>query len=51
MVCSDPPEGRACWTVRLVAEAAVKRKVVAKVGREIIRHHSTIITTNLGYDE
>ncbi|MCC7496945.1 MAG: helix-turn-helix domain-containing protein [Bryobacterales bacterium] len=40
MVCSDPPEGRARWTVRLVAEAAVKRKVVAKVGREIIRHPS-----------
>src|SRR5215468_10237603 len=26
MVCSDPPEGRACWTVRLVAQEAVKRK-------------------------
>jgi len=25
MVCSDPPEGRARWTVRLVAEEAVKR--------------------------
>jgi transposase len=27
MVCSDPPEGRAPWTVRLVAEEAVKRKL------------------------
>ncbi len=26
MVCSDPPEGRARWTVRLVAEEAVKRQ-------------------------
>src|SRR5215471_16310440 len=26
MVCSSPPEGRARWTVRLVAEEAVKRK-------------------------
>ena len=25
MVCSDPPEGCARWTVRLVAEEAVKR--------------------------
>jgi transposase len=25
MVCSDPPEGHARWTVRLVAEEAVKR--------------------------
>ena len=27
MVCSNPPEGRARWTVRLVAEEAVKRKL------------------------
>ena len=27
MVCSDSPEGRARWTVRLVAEEAVKRKL------------------------
>jgi putative transposase len=37
MVCSDPPEGRARWTVRLVAEEAVKRKLVPKIGRETIR--------------
>ena len=43
MVCSDPPEGCARWTVRLVAEEAVKRKLVPRVGRETIRilllHH------------
>jgi transposase len=43
MVCSNPPEGRARWTVRLVAEEAVKRKLVPAVGRETIRilllHH------------
>lgn len=43
MVCADPPEGRARWTVRLVAEEAVKRKLVPQVGRETIRilllHH------------
>jgi hypothetical protein len=43
MVCSQPPAGRARWTVRLVAEEAVKRKLVPKVGREAIRilllHH------------
>ena len=37
MVCSNPPEGRARWTVRLVAEEAVKRKLVPNVGRETIR--------------
>jgi putative transposase len=43
MVCSDPPEGRARWTVRLVAEEAVKRRLVLRVGRETVRvlllHH------------
>jgi putative transposase len=43
MVCSDPPEGRARWTVRLVAEEAMKRRLVPHVGRETIRvlplHH------------
>jgi transposase len=37
MVCSDPPEGRARWTVRLVAEEAVKRRLVPRVGREAVR--------------
>src|SRR4051812_45994455 len=37
MVCSNPPAGRARWTGRLVAEEAVKRKLVPKVGRETIR--------------
>jgi transposase len=37
MVCGQPPEGRARWTVRLVAEEAVKRKLVPRAGRETIR--------------
>jgi transposase len=37
MVCSQPPEGRARWTVRLIAKEAVKRKLVPRVGRETIR--------------
>jgi putative transposase len=43
MVCSDPPEGCARWTVRLVAEEAVKRRLIPRAGRETIRvlllHH------------
>ena len=42
MVCSDPRR-RARWTVRPVAEEAVRRKLVPRVGRETIRilllHH------------
>lgn len=37
MVCTDPPDGFARWTVRLIAEEAVKRKLVPTVGRETIR--------------
>jgi transposase len=37
MVCSDPPAGQARWTLRLIAEEAVKRKLVPRVGRETIR--------------
>jgi len=37
MVCSDPPPGRARWSVRLIAEEVVKRKLAPKVGRETIR--------------
>ena len=43
MTCSNPPAGQARWTVRLIAEQAVKRKLVPQVGRETIRllllHH------------
>jgi putative transposase len=37
MACSDPPAGAARWTVRLIAQEAVKRKLVPRVGRETIR--------------
>jgi putative transposase len=37
MVCSEPPPGTARWTVRLVAQEAVKRRLVPQVGRETIR--------------
>jgi len=37
MVCAFPPEGYARWSVRLIAEEAVKRKIVGKTNRESIR--------------
>lgn len=37
MVCADPPEGMARWTVRLIAAEAIKKKIVGTVGRETIR--------------
>jgi len=37
MVCGPPPQGRARWSVRLIATEAVKRKLAPQVGRETIR--------------
>jgi putative transposase len=37
MVCGPPPQGTARWSVRLIAEEAVKRKLAPHVGRETIR--------------
>jgi putative transposase len=37
MVFGPPPQGRAGWSVRLIAEEAVKRKLAARVGRETVR--------------
>ena len=37
MVCTPAPEGRDRWTVRLITEEAVKRKLVPGIGRESIR--------------
>lgn len=37
MVCSTPPDGAARWTVRLITDEVLKRKLVPQVGRETIR--------------
>lgn len=37
MVCGPPPEGRAVWTTRLIAEEAVKKKICPRVSHETIR--------------
>ena len=48
MVCSDPPEGRARWTVRLVAQEAVKRRLHSSCGKETIRILLSTTTSNRG---
>lgn len=37
MVCASPPEGYARWSVRLIAEEVVKKKIVGETNRESIR--------------
>jgi transposase len=45
MVCGPPPSGRARWSVRLVADEAVKRGIVGQMGRETAR--VTLATSGL----
>jgi hypothetical protein len=37
MICGPPPAGRARWTVRLIAQEAVKRRLVERVAPETVR--------------
>jgi putative transposase len=37
LVCSPAPEGRARWTVRLLAEETMRRKIAPTIGREAVR--------------
>jgi transposase len=37
MVCTRPPTGAARWNLRLIAEEAIRRKLVPRVGRETVR--------------
>jgi transposase len=37
LACSEPPEGRACWTMRLLADKLVELEVVDSVSDETVR--------------
>jgi transposase len=37
LACSQPPDGRAGWTLRLLADRLVELEVVAAVSRETVR--------------
>ena len=37
LACTDPPEGYARWTIRLLAVEVVKRSIVDNIGRESVR--------------
>jgi len=37
LVCGPAPEGYARWTVRLLAEEVVRRKITSGIGREAVR--------------
>lgn len=37
IVCSDPPEGYSRWTISLLKQETIKRKIVPSIGDETIR--------------
>jgi hypothetical protein len=37
LACSQPPEGRARWTMRLLAERLVELQVVDEISHETVR--------------
>jgi transposase len=37
LTCSDPPEGRACWTMQLLADRMVELDVVESLSDETVR--------------
>jgi transposase len=37
LACSDPPAGRVCWTMQLLADKLVELEVIDSIGREAVR--------------
>src|ERR687897_283435 len=37
LACSNPPEGRTCWTMQLLADELVVRRVVGSISDEAVR--------------
>ena len=41
LACSAPPEGRARWTLRLLAQRMVERAYVDRLSHETVRHRAS----------
>jgi hypothetical protein len=48
LACSDPPAGRARWTLRLLADALVRLEVVETVSHETVRRTFQHTTSSRG---
>ena len=48
IACSQAPEGRAAWTLRLLAEQLVALEMVEAIGRETVRHMLKKMTSSPG---
>jgi len=48
IVCSEPPQGRTRWTIRLLANALVEMKIVDHIAPETVRKALKKTSLNLG---
>ena len=48
LVCSDPPEGRARWSLRLLADKVVALEIAGSVSHETVRQTLKKTNLNLG---
>jgi transposase len=48
LACSEPPEGHARWTIRLLADQMVELGIVERVGRETVRQALKKMNLSLG---
>ena len=48
LACSEPPEGRCSWTLRLLADRLVKLEVVASISPECVRMTLKKMNSNPG---
>ena len=46
--CTPAPEGRCCWTMSLLADELMKRKLIVSIGRETVRMALKKMKFNLG---
>jgi transposase len=49
LACSEPPEGRCSWTLRLLADRLVKLEVVESISPECVRMTLKKMNSNPGY--
>lgn len=48
LTCSEPPEGRERWTIRLLTEKVIERGILDDVSRETVRRTLKKTTSNRG---
>ena len=48
LACGEPPEGRASWTLQLLANGLVEREIVESISTETVRQTLKKTNSSLG---